>query len=176
MANGQKSNQRISVQRLDDEMAMLDGKLETWATHNLPQDRFSRITKPSPGVRRSAAATAATEPMRGPAAAAAAAKGPNYPLWAVDDLASGAQRKYELLSKGMTNGVDAGGDDKKQLPATTAVVAAATTAANAALSTEDGAGTSCTYCALTFADRQELRTHCQTEQHQNVIMSDEGER
>lgn len=32
----------------------------------------------------------------------------------------------------------------------------------------------CTYCAITFRTRADLRTHCQTEAHQNVIMSDEG--
>ncbi|XP_059608674.1 probable helicase with zinc finger domain [Phlebotomus argentipes] len=32
----------------------------------------------------------------------------------------------------------------------------------------------CSYCAISFADRAELRAHCQTESHQNVIMSDEG--
>ncbi|EAA05697.4 AGAP011545-PA, partial [Anopheles gambiae str. PEST] len=32
----------------------------------------------------------------------------------------------------------------------------------------------CVYCTLSFADRSELRAHCQTESHQNIIMSDEG--
>lgn len=32
----------------------------------------------------------------------------------------------------------------------------------------------CTYCAMTFRDKAELRAHCATEQHQRVIMSDEG--
>lgn len=32
----------------------------------------------------------------------------------------------------------------------------------------------CTYCAITFRNRADLRQHCQTETHQNVIMSDEG--
>lgn len=33
----------------------------------------------------------------------------------------------------------------------------------------------CTYCALTFDTRSELTVHCQSESHQIVIMSDEGE-
>lgn len=33
----------------------------------------------------------------------------------------------------------------------------------------------CTYCALVFQDRSALKAHCQTESHQIVIMSDEGE-
>lgn len=38
------------------------------------------------------------------------------------------------------------------------------------------AATTCSYCSITFNDLSELRTHCQTESHQNVIMSDEGKR
>lgn len=34
---------------------------------------------------------------------------------------------------------------------------------------------SCTYCGITFNDKGELRLHCQTQEHQNVLMSDEGE-
>lgn len=37
-----------------------------------------------------------------------------------------------------------------------------------------GKHVSCTYCALTFRTRADLRLHCQTETHQTVIMSDEG--
>lgn len=35
-------------------------------------------------------------------------------------------------------------------------------------------GFSCTYCCMTFSNRNDLRSHCQTESHQRVIMSDEG--
>lgn len=35
--------------------------------------------------------------------------------------------------------------------------------------------TTCSYCSINFNDLSELRAHCQTESHQNVIMSDEGE-
>lgn len=38
----------------------------------------------------------------------------------------------------------------------------------------NGGGFSCTYCCLTFSDRNDLRAHCQSESHQTVIMSDEG--
>lgn len=33
---------------------------------------------------------------------------------------------------------------------------------------------SCIYCGLSFVSRSELKSHCQTEAHQTVIMSDEG--
>lgn len=35
-------------------------------------------------------------------------------------------------------------------------------------------GVSCTYCGISFTDKTELRLHCQTQEHQNVLMSDEG--
>lgn len=33
---------------------------------------------------------------------------------------------------------------------------------------------SCSYCSLNFIDKNELRAHCQTDEHQKVLMSDEG--
>lgn len=33
---------------------------------------------------------------------------------------------------------------------------------------------SCTYCGITFNDKMQLRGHCQTAEHQRMIMSDEG--
>ena len=38
----------------------------------------------------------------------------------------------------------------------------------------NGGGFPCTYCCLTFSDKNHLRAHCQSESHQTVIMSDEG--
>lgn len=53
--------------------------------------------------------------------------------------------------------------------------------ANLSINSDDGVEKSktgkvitCTYCALTFRTRSDLRQHCQTESHQNVILSDEG--
>lgn len=33
---------------------------------------------------------------------------------------------------------------------------------------------SCSYCSLRFKDRSELRAHCQSDEHQKILMSDEG--
>lgn len=33
---------------------------------------------------------------------------------------------------------------------------------------------SCTYCGISFRAESQLRAHCATENHQTVIMSDEG--
>lgn len=123
IANGQKSNQRISIQRLDEEMATLDNKLETWATHNLPQDRFSRITKNHNSV----------------------SKKQNAELSGTGKKEKSTENQFQK----QIEQIAANGDSN------------------------DGI-VSCTYCSIKFADRLELRAHCQTELHQNVIMSDEG--
>ena len=34
--------------------------------------------------------------------------------------------------------------------------------------------TTCSYCSMNFVDLLELRTHCATESHQAILMSDEG--
>lgn len=127
IANGQKSNQRISIQRLDEEMATLDNKLETWATHNLPQDRFSRITKQFPNNQNSAS------------------KKQNADLSGTGKKEKSSENQFQK----QIEQIAANGDSS------------------------DGI-VSCTYCSIKFADRLELRAHCQTELHQNVIMSDEG--
>lgn len=125
MINGHKSNSRISIQRLDEEMATIDSKLETWATHNLPQDKFSRVIKQFPTNNYTSKKGQTTE---------------SKPK---DKLDNQLHKNLEQVSNLTING-----DDNDVI--------------------------TCTYCAVNFVDRTELRAHCQTESHQNVIMSDEG--
>lgn len=126
MINGHKSNSRISIQRLDEEMATIDSKLETWATHNLPQDKFSRVIKQFPTNNHTTSKKGlATEPK------------------SKDKLDNQFHKNLEQVSNLTING-----DESDVI--------------------------TCTYCAVNFVDRAELRAHCQTESHQNVIMSDEG--
>lgn len=136
IANGQKSNQRISVQRLDKEMATLDAKLEVWATINCGQDRFHSISS----------GTTPTEPVD-----TDSTKG-------VQDKAGENSHQAKPIAPSSVNG-----------------------GSSVPLPTNSGSGKdvsssaiTCTYCSISFSDRLELRAHCQTEQHQNVIMSDEG--
>lgn len=51
MANGQKNNQRISQQRLDEEMLSLDAKLEAWAIGMQSVDKSKKII-PTPVVQK----------------------------------------------------------------------------------------------------------------------------
>lgn len=127
LINGHKSNSRISIQRLDEEMATIDSKLETWAIHNLPQDKFSRVTKQFPTNNHTTSKKGLTTESK------SKEKSENQFL-----------KTLEKVSKlNISNG-------------------------------DDSDGITCTYCAVNFLDRTELRAHCQTESHQNVIMSDEG--
>lgn len=138
MANGQKSNQRISVNRLDEEMGTLDAKLETWATNNSCQDRFHRITMVGGAIT-------AIKKVSNDATADVSVKSKDK----TGSNENNFQKQFDQISLNNVELTPAGGSD------TTAAI-------------------SCTYCSLNFADRLELRAHCQTEQHQNVIMSDEG--
>lgn len=131
IANGQKSNQRISLNRLDKEMVVLDAKLEIWATNNACQDRFHQIASGTTTGNKKADST--SEGTKG--------KDNN-------DMDDNAQKSDAADS--VNNGdAPAGSNDVSS-------------------------SITCTYCSITFGDRMELRAHCQTEQHQNVIMSDEG--
>lgn len=51
MANGQKNNQRISQQRLDEEMLSLDAKLEAWAISMQSVDKSKKVL-PTPLVQK----------------------------------------------------------------------------------------------------------------------------
>lgn len=126
MANGQKTNQRISQQRLDEEMIVIDEKLELWAISTLPTDRISKIiNNSSSNIKNIKIETNISSTTNG------------------KNLTSASLKKENNF--------------QKQIDAIT-----------------DGDSIVCSYCAISFADRSELRSHCQSEGHQNVIMSDEG--
>lgn len=127
LINGHKSNSRISIQRLDEEMATIDSKLETWATHNLPQDKFSRVTKQFPTNNHTTSKKGLTTESK---------------------LKEKLDNQFHKNLEQVSNLTISNGDDNDVI--------------------------TCTYCAVNFLDRTELRAHCQTESHQNVIMSDEG--
>lgn len=130
MANGQKTNQRISQQRLDEEMIVIDEKLELWAISTLPIDRISKI------INNSSSNLKINKIETTNISSTTTTNGKN--------LNSASAKKENNF--------------QKQIDAITA----------------DGDSIVCSYCAISFADRSELRSHCQSEGHQNVIMSDEG--
>ncbi|KAJ6645407.1 hypothetical protein Bhyg_00613, partial [Pseudolycoriella hygida] len=123
MINGHKSNTRISIQRLHEEVATIDNKLDTWAIRNMPQDKFSRVMKPFPTSNHTSSKKGLTTDSK-----------------IKDKLENTFHKNLENLT--------INGDDCDVI--------------------------TCTYCAVNFVDRAELRAHCQTESHQKVIMSDEG--
>lgn len=130
IANGQKSNQRISLHRLDKEMGVLDAKLEIWAANHSDPDRFHRFSSETT-LEQSAEAAESTMDQ--------------------DKLDTDESSLLTTDKSPVNNGE---------------VVLASNDVSSSAIT--------CTYCSISFNDRMELRAHCQTEQHQNVIMSDEG--
>lgn len=127
---GNKSTQKINNARLEDEMTILDTKLDHWATNNLPLDKYSKLLSNK-----------------------------------------GVKKRENPTQNGSTNNVTA------IMQKNTDLLAALKVSSNKAATDDTGDhanSTTCSYCAITFATRNELRQHCQTEAHQNVIMSDEG--
>lgn len=133
----------ITVQHYDAELIPLESKLETWATHNLPQDRYSRITKTFPFNQNSSnkKILQSTAMTSSPSVITATTR----PKLINND--SNLLDKTNTLQHQTVSNING---EINELPMT------------------------CTFCAISFKDRTELRTHCQTEAHQNVIMSDEG--
>lgn len=130
---GNKSTQKINNTRLEDEMTILDTKLDHWATNNLPLDKYSKPLS-NKGVKKRENPTQ---------------NGSNNNITAV------LQKNTDLLAALKVSG------------------------SNKSISDESAGGdnansTTCSYCTITFGSRHELRQHCQTVGHQNVIMSDEG--
>lgn len=58
--------------------------------------------------------------------------------------------------------------------ATSAKIVSPTSSNTSINSNTPSSGITCSYCAVTLNTRADLRAHCQTDAHQNVIMSDEG--
>lgn len=141
MANGQKTNQRISQQRLDEEMIVIDEKLELWAISTLPTDRISKI------INNCSSNTNNTKTIKIETNCSTTTTTTST---VINHSSNGGKNINSASSKKENN-------FQKQIDAIA-----------------DGDSIVCSYCAITFADRSELRSHCQSEGHQNVIMSDEG--
>lgn len=116
MANGQKTNQRINIHRIDEEMKTVDLRLERLAMNTI-QDQFSSNNSKTTGSEK---------------------------IIKMDNQLQGLKLSNQ------------GDGDGSELVASL------------------NGNLSCSYCGVSFNDRAELRNHCQTEAHQNVIMSDEG--
>lgn len=127
MANGQRANQRISQQRLDEEMMNIDEKLELLA---------NSCGKPSERMRKSNKKTTDSFSV---------SKKLDF---GINTQLNSFQKQIDHISNLNLNEI-ADRDEPSEIV--------------------------CSYCSISFADRAELRTHCQSEAHQTVIMSDEGQ-
>uniref|UniRef100_A0A1B0BWL6 C3H1-type domain-containing protein n=1 Tax=Glossina palpalis gambiensis TaxID=67801 RepID=A0A1B0BWL6_9MUSC len=138
MLSSNKSSQKITHTRLEDEMSILDTKLDHWATNNLPLDKFSKLLS-NKGIKKRENQT-----HNGAV---------SNPVGLTGSSSTGnLQKTTDFLAGLKVSGSKSASED----------------------SIENSNSTTCSYCAITFNTRIELRQHCQTEAHQNVIMSDEG--
>ncbi|CAD7005795.1 unnamed protein product [Ceratitis capitata] len=174
MINGHKFTQKISQSRLEDEMSILDTKLDHWATNNLPLDKYSKLLS-NKGLKKT------REGVNERSGADGRGNGSN-------SIGSICQHNGSIGSGGGSSSISSSsssgsgsGSSTTILQKTTDLLAAIKVSGGkhvipnpgTAVDDNDNA-TYCSYCAISFETRNELRQHCQTESHQNVIMSYEG--
>ncbi|XP_005175912.1 probable helicase with zinc finger domain isoform X1 [Musca domestica] len=146
-----KSEQKLmDLAFLDDKMASLDNKLDNWASKSLALDKYSKHLCGAGGGVGATGATGSNTNIKGIKKRENPTPNGGGPLNNMSGL---------MLA---SLGVSSASSNKTA------------TADDAAATSEDANSTTCSYCAITFSSRNELRQHCQTEAHQNVIMSDEG--
>lgn len=132
-----KSEQKlVDISFLDDKMASLDSKLDSWASKGLALDKYSKHLCGGGGAVKGIKKRENPTPNGG------------GPLNNMSGLM--------LASLGVSS------------------TSSKTQSSDETTTSDDANSTTCSYCAITFGTRSELRQHCQTEAHQNVIMSDEG--
>lgn len=146
MANGQKNNQRVSQQRLDDEMLMLDEKLESCIISNPLFEKNIKILQVN-NQKNTVNSNHSSDKHRKHLLVPQDSKRLNPDNNNATPVNS-FQKQIEQIGNQSCEGIrqDASGSESCV----------------------------CSYCSVTFNDRAALRAHCQTQQHQTVIMSDEG--
>lgn len=129
-------------------MSIHDTKLDHWATNNLPLDKYSKLLS-NKGLKKR------TENHQQNGGCSA----------------SNSSSSSSTSSNGSLNHNNGNTNSSIQK---TADLLAAIKVTGCRQEENSSNGLTCSYCAITFQTRNELRQHCQTESHQNVIMSDEG--
>ncbi|KAL7735007.1 hypothetical protein ACLKA6_011271 [Drosophila palustris] len=153
----QSQTQKIPHARLEDEMAILDTKLDHWATNNLPLDKYSKLLS-NKGLKKREQQQQQQHQQQQNGSGSFSSSSSSTGSSSTMSTSSMCAKNNDLLSAIKLTGVKHSAVDLGQ------------DADQAAHSTT----TTCSYCAINFQTRNELRQHCQTESHQKVIMSDEG--
>ncbi|EDW85385.2 uncharacterized protein Dwil_GK10580 [Drosophila willistoni] len=167
--NGQQksqSTQKLPHARLEDEMTILDTKLDHWATNNLPLDKYSKLLS-NKGLKKREQQQQQQQHQQlngssvsggsGGSYSSSSSTGSSSTISTSNSSSLNLQKNNDLLAAIKLTGGKHGPfegqhpDGDQATPSTT-----------------------CSYCAINFQTRNELRQHCQTESHQKVIMSDEG--
>ncbi|XP_017861405.1 PREDICTED: probable helicase with zinc finger domain [Drosophila arizonae] len=153
----QTQSQKIPHARLEDEMAILDTKLDHWATNNLPLDKYSKLLSNKGLKKREQQQHQQQQQQNGSGSFSSSSSSTGSSSTMSNSSLN--TKNIELLSAIKLTGVkhssvDAVPDSDQAAHSTSTIT--------------------CSYCAINFQTRNELRQHCQTESHQKVIMSDEG--
>ncbi|XP_067648510.1 probable helicase with zinc finger domain [Eurosta solidaginis] len=181
MINGHKSTQKISQSRLEDEMSILDTKLDHWATNNLPLDKYSKLLS-NKGLKKTREGGGSGNDRGGGNGDGRSNGGNIGTSNSIQHNGSVGSSSGGGGSSSISSSSSSGsGSSTTILQKTTDLLAAIKVTggkhgmptAGIAADENDNA-TYCSYCAINFETRNELRQHCQTERHQNVIMSYEG--
>ncbi|CAD7081266.1 unnamed protein product, partial [Hermetia illucens] len=185
ITNGYKTNQPIALQRLNDEMATLDAQLEHWATNNLPLDKFSKLLTNKTMKSSSSSATLSTSSS---SSSTTMSTSKRDSLGSSSNASTGSastnnnNNSGNSSNSGSNNNGNSGGagnslngsDYKQQQQKHQKLIEQMSNSLNLSDTSENSDGSvTCSYCTISFIDKNELRQHCQTESHQNVIMSDE---
>jgi len=159
-SKAQSQTQKIPHARLEDEMAILDTKLDHWATNNLPLDKYSKLLSNKGLKKREQQHQQQQHQQQQNGSGSFSSSSSSTGSSSTMSTSSMCAKNNELLSAIKLTGVKHPAVDLGQDQADQAAHSTSTT--------------TCSYCAINFQTRNELRQHCQTESHQKVIMSDEG--
>ncbi|XP_069701486.1 probable helicase with zinc finger domain isoform X2 [Periplaneta americana] len=167
MANGQKTttNHRnlIPQQRLDEELLALDSRFESWTGIGLSERPRRQRKHPVELIGESND----HEQLRENTLPNVIPARRKHPVELVNAMEPEDSIRSNNFQQQIANVTMHGGNEISE---------DADSTEKRLLGSESDSGSEpmCSYCCLTFSDRMELRAHCQSESHQNIIMSDEG--
>lgn len=163
-----KSKQMV----LDNEISQINAKLDQWIKSSLPPDRLSKTSHATAFNSHNSTSKLSSNSSTSPTSSSSSSIGSHTNNSCSD-------------GKQVSNSRNQSGRKGDPMTSSVSSIASSSTATSKNSETQkqlekmksldlDQDETQCTYCGIAFSDRMELMAHCQTESHQNVIMSDEG--
>ena len=171
--NGQKPTQKNSYIRFEEEMATHDTKLDHWATNNLPLDKYSKFLS-NKGLKKREGNNITSNSSASHHHLQQQQQQHNGIGGGSSNSSSSGSNSATSSNGSLNHNNNNNGSSSSAAVQKTADLLAAIKVTGCRQEENNANGLTCSYCAITFQTRNELRQHCQTESHQNVIMSDEG--